>query len=251
MDSPTNGKAAPLAKDGSPRNTGHHDQAKSLKANGVKGKAFDERQINAAAHKLACNASLTPEQLAARAERWRSLYEAHERNPEYRLTLSFDDQAELFAAINDMGAEAHYGVPLWERIKPPPTAHKANGKAAAATPTPQREAKPERSTDTSIGAGMVTRARLAEWYEQVANDVELGNLTHLAYFIAVHIGRCADNETGFAFPGEDGLAKRANCNVRSVRRAVAKLQQHGHMRRALRAKLAGYELILKQPKGTN
>ena len=51
--------------------------------------------------------------------------------------MSIEDLAELYARINDWGAEQHCGVPLWDRVRPP-AAPKVNGNA---TPEPKANGK--------------------------------------------------------------------------------------------------------------
>ena len=85
--------------DASSERNGRLDQAKSLKAGGRARGRVDLPLVNR-------NDQLTPDELAARAQRWRLLWEAHNRDPEYRKTLSLAGLAELYACINDWGGES-------------------------------------------------------------------------------------------------------------------------------------------------
>ena len=242
MDKPEMREGAPHHGNASSEPNGRHDHHdKSLQA--------DHDKSNAT---ITPSERLTKEGSKARAIYWQRL-DKDRKNATDKAAhldgLSLDDRANLDASDED--AASNGGVPLWKRVFKSRFAEftepKVNGNVVAMpTARPHKhQASAEPPSNMPLVADTVTRAKLAEWYVQVANEVENDNLNWLDYFVAVHIGKCADNETGIAFPGENMLAKRAHCTTRAVRKSIARFQGCGLMRRPLRAKLAGYELILK------
>ena len=188
--------------------------------------------------------------------------------------MSIEDLAELYARINDWGAEQHCGVPLWDRVRPPaapkvngnatpePKANgkttaapierqatpkpKANGKAAAmptAQPTPperQGQAKAEPEPEPSEKT-----QREVLWTRQV-NRAHLSLAARVLTTYIAHLW----GVKGYAYFKQTTVADEMGISIPTFKRAVRELVEGGHVkvRKGLgRGNASEYTPVLKKP----
>lgn len=222
---------------------GHHDQGNSLPNKRGKDKNVSERQkLREARARIPHNSDLNPEQLTARAERWRRLYEACQ-NPTYRDALPIDELAEFHACCDDMGAERHCGMGLWERLTPP-IQHKANGKAKQVAPTLgqpiERQAKAERPKRAECPREILFLRQL----ERATPRLSLA-----ARVLGIYIGQLSGTK-GYAHFAHATVADAMGVSVPTIKRAIRELVEGGHVTvRAGRGRGNVSEItpILKEP----
>ena len=178
--------------------------------------------------------------------------------------------AELYACINDWGAEQHCGVPLWDRVRPPAAPKvngnatpepKANGKTTAApierqaTPKPKANGKaaamptaqptpPERQGQAKAEPSEKTPREIL-WTRQV-NRAHLSLAARVLTTYIAHLW----GVKGCAYFKQNTVADEMGISIPTFKRAVRELVEGGHVKVRKgrgRGNASEYTPVLKKP----